>query len=191
MAKQISEESKRLVKNARATIGYRMERMGFSKDTIRELLKSPTRGNKKKGTKRDLGYMQAFADKLGRINTVRLGKMNKKQIEQRLIDYALSQMDIGDGRFGDVIFEDIEDLYAFLNDNYIGDEHMLWYIMEEATEGRTNELWNKSLSENMNNILSKVCKAMENPQYNMSDEEIDIIKSGIDMETKDRLRVNL
>lgn len=191
MAKQISEESKRLVKNARATIGYRMERMGLSKDTIRELLKSPTRGNKKKGTKRDLGYMQAFADKLGRINTVRLGKMNKKQIEQRLIDYALTQMDIGDGRFGDVVFEDIEDLYDFLKDNYIGDEHRLWYIMEEATEGRTNELWNENLSKNMNNILSKVYKALESPQYNMSDEEIDIIKSGIDMETKNRLRVNL
>lgn len=191
MAKQLSEESKRLVKNARATIGYRMERMGFSKETIKELLKSPTRGNKKKVTKRYLGYMQAFADKLGRINTVRLGKMNKKQIEQRLIDYALEQMDIGDGRFGNVVFEDVEDLYDFLKDNYIGDEHMLWYIMDEVTEGRANVLWNSSLSENMNNVLSRLYKTLENPQYNMSDAEIDIIKSGIDMETKNRLRVNL
>lgn len=188
MAKQKSTESKRLAKNARATIGYRMERMGFSKETIKELLKTPTRGNKKKGIPKDLGYMKVFADKRGRINIARL---SKKQIEQRLIDYALSQMDIGDGRFGDVVFEDIEDLYDFLKDNYIGDEHMLWYIMEEATGGRTNELWNESLSKNMNNILSKVYKALESPQYNMSDEEIDIIKSGIDMETKNRLRVNL
>lgn len=179
-------KSRNKIKNARDTMARKLKIMGFSNETIGSLLPSPKRGNKKKGIAPDLGYMSAFANKRGQVNT---GRLNTKQIRQKLTNDLTIKMNISNDEFGKVLFRELPEIYDNLEE-YVGHE-LAYYILEEATEGRVTELWDADLSEEFNNIMPKLYKALENPAYNLDKSQIDIIKMSFDRIAKEKIRLSI
>ena len=179
-------KSRDKIKNARNTITRKLKIMGFSNETIGSLLPSPRRGNKKKGIAPDLGYMSLFVNKRGQINT---GRLDTTQIRQKLTNDLVIKMNISDDEFGKVLFTELPEIHANIEE-YVGHQ-MAYYIIDEATEGRFTELWNVDLSEEFNNIMPKLYKALENPRYGLSKSDIDIIKMSFDRMAKEKIRLSI
>lgn len=178
--------SKTKVKSARNTIARNLKIMGFSNETIASLLPSPKRGNKKKGIAQDLGYMSAFANKIGQVNT---GRLNTTQIRQKLTSGVTTKMNISNEEFGKVLFTELPEIHAIIEE-YVGHQEA-YYIVDEATEGRLTELWDVDLSENYNNILPKLYKVLEDPKYHLDKSQIDIIKMSFDRAAKEKIRLSI
>ena len=179
-------KSRDKIKNARNAMARKLKIMGFSNETIGALLPSPRRGNKKKGIAPDLGYMSAFANKRGQVNT---GRLSTKQIRQKLTNDLTIRMNISNDEFGKVLFTELPEIHAIIEE-YVGHREA-YYIVDEATGGRFNELWDVDLSENFNNIMPKLYKVLENPKYHLDKSQIDIIKMSFDMIAKEKIRLSI
>ena len=179
-------KSRDKIKNARDTMARKLKIMGFSNETIGALLPSPRRGNKKKGIAPDLGYMSSFVNKRGQINT---GRLDTKQIRQKLTNDLVIKMNISNDEFGKVLFTELPEIHAIIEE-YVGHREA-YYIVDEATGGRFSELWDVDLSENFNNILPKLYKVLENPKYHLDKSQIDDIKMSFDMIAKEKIRLGI
>ena len=179
-------KSKAKIKNARGIMARKLKIMGFSNETIGSLLPSPKRGNKKKGIAPDLGYMSAFVNKRGQVNT---GRLDTKQIRQKLTDDLIIKMNISNDEFGKALFTELPEIHANIEE-YVGHQ-LAYYIVDEATGGRLTELWNADLSKEFNNIMPKLYKALENPRYGLAKSDIDIIKMSFDRMAKEKIRLSI